>query len=97
MNEYTLGQVVYSKCGRDKGRPFIVVSVNAEYIYLIDGSLRTIERPKKKKIKHVQSTHVVVEEIRSKLEDMSLVTDAEVKKALKPYQGKSSSGENKEV
>ena len=54
--EYTQGQVVYSKSGRDKTLPFVVLSVDGEYLILADGDKRTIEHPKLIKIKHVQKT-----------------------------------------
>ena len=49
--DYTLGQVVFSTGGRDKGRPFVVVSIEGDYLYVVDGMLRKLERPKLKKVK----------------------------------------------
>ena len=57
------GQIVFSKCGRDKGLPMVVLDVDGEYLYLVDGNSRTIERPKKKKAKHVQPTHHIAETV----------------------------------
>ena len=54
---YYIGQVVYSKSGRDKSRPFVVVAVENEYLYLADGEIRKLSRPKKKKTRHVALTH----------------------------------------
>ena len=45
-NKYSLGQIVFSKCGRDQGKPFIIVSIEDEYVYLVDGSLRKVDNPK---------------------------------------------------
>lgn len=83
--EYTEGQVVYSKSGRDKGRPFIVLSVTDEYVFLVDGTLRRLEQPKKKKMKHVQMTKTVIENIKQKLENNSYILNADIAKALKEY------------
>jgi len=55
-----VGQVVFSKCGRDKGRAFMVLSVEGEYVFLADGQLRPLSKPKKKKVKHIQPTHVIM-------------------------------------
>ena len=55
-----IGQVVFSKCGRDKGRAFMVLSVEGEYVFLADGQLRPLNKPKKKKAKHIQPTHIIV-------------------------------------
>ena len=48
------GDFVISKCGRDQGKVFVITSVEEEYLYLCDGSLRKHDKPKKKKIKHVK-------------------------------------------
>lgn len=83
--EYTIGQVVFAKCGRDKGKAFIISEISDEYLYLVDGRLRTLEHPKKKKHKHVQKTNYVKLEIKEKLENGNYILDAEIFKALKEY------------
>ena len=55
------GQIVFSKRGRDKGKPFVVLNIEGEYLYLVDGKLRTLDNPKKKKVKHIQPTNHVCE------------------------------------
>lgn len=58
MNSNLLGKIVFSKSGRDAGRNFIVVGIiNESYVYISDGDLRTIEKPKKKKIMHLDITN----------------------------------------
>ncbi len=53
----TVGRVVRSKAGRDKGRLFLVVGVSGdEHLLLADGDLRKLEKPKKKKLKHLAAT-----------------------------------------
>lgn len=55
---------MYSKTGRDQGRMFIVVGViNNHFVTLADGSLRKIENPKVKNIKHIQLTGKTADEI----------------------------------
>jgi Ribosomal protein L14E/L6E/L27E len=49
-----IGEIVRSRAGRDRGRAFVVYKVlDADYVLLVDGALRTLERPKKKKRKHL--------------------------------------------
>ena len=55
------GQIVFSKRGRDKGRAMIIIAVDGEYAYLVDGVLRPLEKPKKKKAKHIQTTNHIVD------------------------------------
>lgn len=84
--EYTCGQVVYSKNGRDKGKPFIIKEVEGDYVYLTDGKKRLNERPKRKKIKHVQKTNYIDLNLKTKFENNDKVLDAHISKALKLYE-----------
>lgn len=48
------GEIVRSRAGRDRGRVFVVRKIlDADYVLLVDGTLRTLERPKKKKRRHL--------------------------------------------
>ena len=48
------GEIVRSRAGRDRGRAFGVTKLlDADYVLLVDGRLRTLERPKKKKRRHL--------------------------------------------
>lgn len=78
-----LGQVVYSKAGRDAGRKFVIVgNVDSAYVLIADGDLRRIEKPKKKKKKHLELTEEVIESIGSKLLNGQKITNTEIRKAL---------------
>ncbi len=80
------GGIVRSKAGRDKGRIFVIVGVpNYLYVLISDGKLRKIERPKKKKIKHIEPLDVVIKSLGTKLTNMERVTNAEIRKALAMY------------
>lgn len=48
------GMLARSKKGRDKGCIYVIIDVNAEYIYLADGASRTVCRTKRKNQKHLQ-------------------------------------------
>ncbi len=48
------GEIVRSRAGRDRGRVFVVLKcIDEDYALLVDGRLRTLERPKKKKRRHL--------------------------------------------
>ena len=50
-----LGSIALSLAGRDKGRYFVVVGVIDEnHVAVADGRKRKIEKPKKKKLKHLR-------------------------------------------
>ena len=52
--EVSVGDLVVSRAGRDKGRPFVVQKAEEGFVYLVDGDLRKLDRPKKKKRMHVK-------------------------------------------
>ncbi len=81
--DIALGQIVVSKAGRDAGRRFIVIKVIDDlHVQITDGDLRRVEKPKKKKVKHLEQTGEVAETIRKKLTSDARVTNPEVRKAL---------------
>ncbi len=84
--EVFAGDIVYSKAGRDKDRLFVVLSVlDAQYAMLADGRLRRVDKPKKKKIKHlVKSGHASLY-IAEKLSTGMKVTNPDLKKALAEF------------
>ncbi len=83
LNEYTLGQVVQSTQGRDAGRDFVVVGiVDESYVLIADGGLRRIDRPKKKKIKHLIPKQEYFSSLKEKLTCGQRIYDSELRKAL---------------
>lgn len=82
-NQISIGQIVYSKSGRDKGQVFVVYSFDNQYAYLIDGNLRRLEKPKKKKFKHIQKTNYINFELQEKIQNNVRLNDAEIRKAIK--------------
>lgn len=84
-NNY-LGRVVSSKAGRDKDKFFIILSVlDDKYVYISDGLLRNVDKPKKKKIKHLALTNVVADEIKNLLMSSEKVSNAVIRKFLQSY------------
>ena len=81
MTAMEYGQIVFSKKGRDKGKPFIVVDAHQEYLYLADGKLRTLTRPKKKKIVHIQSTSYIAD----LTTDGRVLQDADLRKQINKF------------
>ncbi|MCL2461177.1 MAG: KOW domain-containing RNA-binding protein [Defluviitaleaceae bacterium] len=83
---FSIGQVVYSKSGRDKGNPFVITRVEGKFLYLADGKVRKLSSPKKKKDIHVQKTNVHFAEIKAALEQgwdkSGRLVDADLRKAL---------------
>ncbi len=61
--EITVGMLVYSKAGRDKKNLFLVLDIEKDYAYIADGDMRKAEKPKKKKLIHLQKINNVFEDI----------------------------------
>ena len=76
-----IGQIVFSKAGRDKGKALSIISSDASGVFVVDGKERPLERPKLKNPKHLVITGYCLseEEYRS---------NKALKAALKRYQAK---------
>ena len=74
----TIGQLVFSKKGRDKAKAFVVMDIQGEYVFLADGKLRTLDKLKKKKLKHVQPTKLIV----NLTTDGRALQDADIRKQI---------------
>ena len=62
---------------------FIVIESDEKYVFVVDGDLRKIENPKKKKIKHIEMTPMFSEVIAQKVNNKNKISNQDVKKALK--------------
>ena len=80
--EIKVGSKVRSIAGRDMGGDFIVVGIDGGYVMLADGDARKVDRPKKKKLKHIQASNSFSVFINEKMALTGKVTNAEVRKAL---------------
>lgn len=67
--DVTAGSIVFSKAGRDKGNIFLVLEVENGFSYIADGDKRKVEKPKKKKLIHLQKTNYVFENVSKDIEN----------------------------
>lgn len=49
-----VGGIVQSTQGRDRGNFYLIVAIENEIIYVVDGRKRQLTTPKKKNIKHLE-------------------------------------------
>ena len=63
MERYERGMLAWSRAGHDCGQLYVIIDVQGEYVFLSDGRLKPLERPKKKKIKHIQVVRRIPEEL----------------------------------
>ena len=82
MKEYlNVGAVVLAIAGREKDEIFLISQDDGEYSYLVNGSTRTLENPKKKNKKHL---HLLCRSEKTGL-NMSELSNAQVKNFLNNY------------
>ena len=80
------GMFATSKAGHDKGKLYIIMEEEDEYVYLSDGRLRTVDKLKKKKKKHIQIIKKIDERIFLEIENHRQISNEEIKRAIKEYE-----------
>ena len=80
-----IGKFATSKAGHDKKKLYIIMQEDSEYVYLVDGELKTTDKPKKKSKKHIQIINRVDENIQNKLELKKIIYNEDIKRAIKLY------------
>ncbi len=78
------GSLVFSEAGRDKDGLFVVLSRQGEYCFIADGRSRRVEKPKKKKLKHLRSAGATAS-LKSKTDLGETPTNSEIRKSIKEY------------
>ncbi len=82
----SVGTFVISKAGRDKLRPFIILKVvDEDFVLIADGLLRKVDKPKLKKIKHLNITKLQSKSIKDSLDAGDRVSDVQLKKAIADF------------
>lgn len=78
-----IGQIVKSIKGRDKGRFFIVIGeFDKDHLLIVDGDIRKIDKPKKKKIKHLVKLDIISKEVIDRISNNKKITNAFIRKEL---------------
>jgi len=83
--DFLLAQIVISKAGRDKGQNFIIYDIDKDFAYIIDGNLRPLAKPKKKKLKHLQPTHYIDNNLQLLIKNGSYIKDSDIRTILKKF------------
>jgi len=78
--------IVRSGAGRDKGKLFVVLAVEGEYLLLADGKSRKLEAPKRKKRRHVSFVAAADENrLSKKIRGEEKITNSELRRALAAF------------
>ena len=78
MKRVEQGMFARSKAGHDKDKLYIILKSEGEYVYLTDGNLRPLSKPKRKNRKHSQPVCRIPEGW-----DPGQITDEFVKRAIR--------------
>ena len=54
LSDLNIADVVMSTAGRDQGKLFYVIETDPVFLFLANGKDRTLEKPKRKKRRHIQ-------------------------------------------
>ena len=81
--DYEFGMLDWSRAGHDKDKLYVIIKTEGEYVYLSDGRLKPVERPKKKKWKHIQVRKTIPEELCSLTEET--IKNEEIRKVIRRF------------
>lgn len=88
MKEYGIGMMARSLAGHDRGKMYMILSQDEQYVYLSDGVYRTVDKLKKKKKKHIQIDCRISEKIQKLLDEGRPIQNSDVIRARREYGNK---------
>jgi large subunit ribosomal protein L14e len=79
-----IGRIVEITQGRDRGHFAIVIGHTGDrFVFLADGRLRKVDKPKKKNVLHIRKTPFMAEEVATLVKSGGKVTNAHLRHALR--------------
>lgn len=89
MNLISPGMIVCSVRGRDKDNYYIVVeNLDDNFIYVVDGVYRKLVNPKKKNVKHVEMSGIIIDMLKDKIQKGKMLQDGEIIRYIREFQEK---------
>lgn len=90
-------KLAVSKSGHDKDNTYVIVKEEAGMVYLADGRLKPLEKPKRKNKKHIQVIKKLPKEV-TEVFTQENFRNEDIKRAIKLYQasGKEPQAGNKQ-
>ncbi len=88
-----IGRFALSKAGHDKGKYYVIVDTDDRFCYLCDGKYHTLQKCKKKSLKHISICNAVVpDEVYERLLKKEKIFDHEMKYAIKMQEKRKEEG-----
>ena len=82
ISEINVSDVVISTAGRDQGKLFYVIGTDPVYLTLANGKDRTLEKPKRKKRRHIQKVLRSETRVAEKIRNGDKVLNSELRRDL---------------
>ena len=82
ISDITISDVVVSTAGRDQGDWFYVIAEDPIYLFLANGKDRSLDKPKRKKRKHVKKVLRSETRVAVKLQNGDKVLNGELRRDL---------------
>ena len=82
ISDFNISDVVISTAGRDQGKLFYVIGTDPVYLFLANGKDRTLEKPKRKKRRHIQKVLRSETRVAEKLRLGDKVLNSELRRDL---------------
>ena len=82
LSDLDIADVVLSTAGRDQGKLFYVIGTDPVYLTLANGKDRTLEKPKRKKRRHIQKVLRSETRVADKLRLGDKVLNSELRRDL---------------
>ena len=77
-----ISDVVVSTAGRDQGQFYYVISTEDQFLMLVNGKDRTLDKPKRKKLRHVQKVLRSETRVADKIRSGDKVLNSELRRDL---------------
>ena len=87
ISDFIISDVVQATAGRDQGKLFYVIAQEDGYLFLANGKDRPLDRPKRKKCKHVQMVLRSETRVAEKLKHGDKVLNSELRRDLAFHAG----------
>ena len=82
LSDIQIADVVRTTAGRDKGKLFYVIETDPVFLNLVNGKDRTLEKPKRKKRRHIEKVLRSETRVAEKLRNGDKVLNSELRRDL---------------
>ena len=88
VNRFRAGQMALSDAGHDRGKLYVILEVQGESVLVADGLNKTVEKPKKKNIRHVRRMNYIDPEIDARLNGECPLNNEDILKDIQLFEAK---------